>query len=656
MVHILLCMIVKNEGKILERCIESVLPIIDGISICDTGSTDNTVEIIEKYVAKVGGKCYKHEWKNFGHNRTLSFNACVETAWEMGLPLEETYALHLDADMILRIKPEFKKEELKESGYKIPQINPSLYYYNLRLSRLSDDWKCVGVTHEYWSSSTSSVNYNNLEIDDRNDGGSKSDKYERDIRLLEQGLIDEPNSERYLYYLGQSYLCINKYNEAIDYFRKRIDRGGWIEEVFYSMLQIARCYKNMGNESEMVMWYLRAYEHHPKRAESLYELSNYYREKGKNQLSFMYARQASEIPFPKDDILFIDHNVYKYQCDLEKSIVGYYTPFYKQEGFKAINNLVLSRDAPENVRQLSINNIIHYLPVLSGMSKDIKIKTPEKYVECNPCLTMQGGQLVGCVRTVNFSQHKGSYKSRDEDGKIRTRNFFVEFDKNLLPVLQGEISDNLERPKHEGHVLGLEDMRIVPFKGEWWFTATTLSEYPEHRPQQCIGRLTKNHATATCEVVKYHHLKGDFNKHCEKNWLPFVHKNELLLIYHCEPFTIVKPDLNTGECKIISQKQHKSNLSNFRGSAPPIPYEDGYLFVIHEVSFVDWRTYYHRVVKFDKDFNITAISRPFIFDHRGVEFCISVVYLNNMLIFGVGIEDEKAKMYFIPDEKLASIF
>ena len=45
-------MIVKNESKIIERCIKSCLPVLDYISICDTGSTDNTVEIIEKFGKK----------------------------------------------------------------------------------------------------------------------------------------------------------------------------------------------------------------------------------------------------------------------------------------------------------------------------------------------------------------------------------------------------------------------------------------------------------------------------------------------------------------------------------------------------------------------------------------------------------------------------
>ena len=42
-------MIVKNESKIITRLFDSVLPIIDCYCICDTGSTDNTVQIITNY-------------------------------------------------------------------------------------------------------------------------------------------------------------------------------------------------------------------------------------------------------------------------------------------------------------------------------------------------------------------------------------------------------------------------------------------------------------------------------------------------------------------------------------------------------------------------------------------------------------------------------
>src|SRR5690606_21370700 len=149
---LVLCMIVKNESRIIQRCINSCKDIIDAISICDTGSTDNTVELIEKMGAelKLPTKVWKHQWKNFGHNRSLSFTSCVEYINSLGWNLNQCYGLLLDADMNLVITPAFNKHKLNLSGYHMLQCNPSIEYFNTRIVRLDEPWECLGVTHEYW--------------------------------------------------------------------------------------------------------------------------------------------------------------------------------------------------------------------------------------------------------------------------------------------------------------------------------------------------------------------------------------------------------------------------------------------------------------------------------------------------------------------------
>ena len=47
MITISLCMIVKNEEKVLARCLDSVADLVDEIVIADTGSTDRTMQIAE---------------------------------------------------------------------------------------------------------------------------------------------------------------------------------------------------------------------------------------------------------------------------------------------------------------------------------------------------------------------------------------------------------------------------------------------------------------------------------------------------------------------------------------------------------------------------------------------------------------------------------
>ena len=63
-----LCMIVKNEEKVLERCLKSLAPYMDEIIIADTGSSDATKKIAQKYTDKV----YDFEWTgNFSDARNF---------------------------------------------------------------------------------------------------------------------------------------------------------------------------------------------------------------------------------------------------------------------------------------------------------------------------------------------------------------------------------------------------------------------------------------------------------------------------------------------------------------------------------------------------------------------------------------------------------
>jgi len=130
-------MIVKNESKIIQRLIQSVLPIIDTYCICDTGSTDNTIELITTTMKAAGkpGLVFTVPFKNFGYNRSIA----LDRANEWG-----TYALLLDADMQLIIDPTFKKTDLTASGYSLLQSNGGLDYYNLRIAKTGVGIKCVG--------------------------------------------------------------------------------------------------------------------------------------------------------------------------------------------------------------------------------------------------------------------------------------------------------------------------------------------------------------------------------------------------------------------------------------------------------------------------------------------------------------------------------
>ena len=83
-----LCMIVKNEEKLLPGCLESAKDFVDEIIIVDTGSTDKTIEIAKQYNAKI----YEHPWENnFSKHRNQSISYATSD-WILYLDADEELA------------------------------------------------------------------------------------------------------------------------------------------------------------------------------------------------------------------------------------------------------------------------------------------------------------------------------------------------------------------------------------------------------------------------------------------------------------------------------------------------------------------------------------------------------------------------------------
>lgn len=113
MITISLCMIVKNEEKVLARCLDSVQDIMDEIIIIDTGSTDKTKEIASRYTDKI----YDYVWKDdFSAARNFSFSKAS---------MDYIYAA--DADEVINIEDQEKFRKLKEAMLPEIEIVQMLY-------------------------------------------------------------------------------------------------------------------------------------------------------------------------------------------------------------------------------------------------------------------------------------------------------------------------------------------------------------------------------------------------------------------------------------------------------------------------------------------------------------------------------------------------
>ena len=640
---LVLVMIVKNESKIIERCLSSIQSICDAVVISDTGSTDHTIQLINDFLTKnsIPGKVYSDEWKHFGYNRTKSLTNAQEWLDEQKYDKKDTYLLTIDADMLFRITPEFDKNQLtKYDSWTIQQKNPNLTYYNKRLFRSSLKYRCIGVTHEYWGCDDQQTEskMDSIYIDDIGDGGSKSDKYERDIRLLTQGLIDEPNNERYYFYLAQSYSDFGNKEEAIKWYKKRIEAGGWSEEIFIAYVRLGELYMHLNQPENAIHQWSLGYDHLPTRSETLYRIINHFRNRSKNNIALSYLKTALKIEYPKDQVLFIEHNVYKYKLIEELSIIGFYTK-ERHNGFIACNVILFDKQTQHLKKQCS-NNIFFYMKKLSPQPiHTLEFKMDEPYLNSSLSLLKNKKGYFGVVRGVNYSITKEfKYVIRDPQNHVKTKNYWVTMDEKGVVLKQSEIVTSC-KPKRESHIIGLEDIRICKIN-EQVFGLCVSFEYGLHNhPSVCLCIFDKNEIKSILPT-NYQ------NQICQKNWVPFTQDNKLFAIYSYHPFTLLEINKKTAECTVVFKKESKYDLSDIRGSASPILIEESWYILTHQVIDMNTRKYYHRFLKYSSNWELEEVSLPFFFEELFVEFSLSISYhptKNEITVF-FSKEDNSSKM------------
>lgn len=148
MVTISLCMIVKNEERILARCLDSLAGLADEIIIVDTGSADETKRIAAKYTNQV----YDFEWTgSFSDARNFAFSKA-----------KMEYIYSADADEVLdeenrtaflRMKEALLPEIEMVQMYYVNQLaNGTIYNYDKelrpKLFRRNRTFRWEGAIHE----------------------------------------------------------------------------------------------------------------------------------------------------------------------------------------------------------------------------------------------------------------------------------------------------------------------------------------------------------------------------------------------------------------------------------------------------------------------------------------------------------------------------
>jgi tetratricopeptide (TPR) repeat protein len=673
-------MIVKNESQIVIRLFESVLPIIDCYCICDTGSTDNTIEIITNYFSSknIPGKIVTEPFKNFCHNRNFSLNSCIGMS---------DYILLLDADMILQINNFDKKTLNMYDSFNILQGNDTFYYQNTRIIKNNGLYNYFGVTHEYINTPPNNKGFikkNNLFILDVGDGGCKQNKFKRDIELLTNGLLEEPNNARYYFYLANSYHDFGNHEKAIEIYEKRIKLGGWIQEIWYSYYRIGLCYKKLNNIPNAIFNWLNAYNCFPERIENLYEIILYYRNNSNSNLAYHFYNLADNIINKKnkiDDYLFLQKDIYDYKIDYEFSISACYV------NIKNINKQIINilNNCSNNLfTDNLLNNMKFYKDILKP--KQIVNFDEKMIIDVNgintefnsssSCL-LYNNQTKTYFMNIRFVNYYLTDKSvyLNCDKHIITFNKFIELDKNFKIIKEKIFDLNFEDRRY----IGIEDIRI--------FNDSTTNNIvfigSGYHQNNHIGIVYGDY-NLNNEILQSNELNCSFNNSsCEKNWVYVNYKNSTHIIYKWNPLQICKINsINENTIDLIENKEMPKIFSHIRGSTCGfkyvknfnknicVDYFDSYSdisniifkheeieiwFVLHLVSYETPRHYYHIIAVFDKNMNLLRYSAPFKFQDIPIEYCLSIVVENDRVLMNYSGWDRTTRIGIYDKEYIDSI-
>jgi glycosyltransferase involved in cell wall biosynthesis len=341
-------MIVKNEAPVIRRCLQSVMPYIDSWVIVDTGSTDGTQELIRETLAKLPGELHQRPWIDFAHNR----NEAIDLARHHG-----HYLLFIDADEVLEAEPGFTMPPLVADSYWIRMQYGGMSYVRKQLVRNSGIWRYVGVLHEAITSEgpVFETLLDGIATIPRRDGARARDPltYQRDALLLEKALLETP-SGRNQFYLAQSYRDAGDSELALQHYLKRVQMGGWPEEVWYSLYQAAVMKERLQKPwAEVMEAYLAAYDYQPDRAEPLCRVGMHYQVQKNYPTAHLFFSRAAAISEPHAIRLFVERLWYGWLLRAELAAASHYVGDF-QRSIELANELL--RD--KNTAAAAIDKII----------------------------------------------------------------------------------------------------------------------------------------------------------------------------------------------------------------------------------------------------------------------------------------------------------
>jgi GR25 family glycosyltransferase involved in LPS biosynthesis len=370
---ICLNMIVKNEANVIVSTLNNLGKYIefDYWVISDTGSTDNTQQIIQDYFLEKGipGELVTHEWRDFGYNRTKALEAAYD---------KTDYLLIFDADDKLHGDFKLPFNKMKYADRYMLKIGKGFEYVRPLLINNRKRWQFKGVLHEYLSELEQVNGDATVEGDYHIESGRTGNrsqnptKYYDDAIILqnayykELALPDKGMSGRYAFYCARSYHDAGeKYrDQAIEWYKKVLDiPNHWHQEKYYAAFEIGILYKEKNQMDLSVQYLVKTMEYDIERIEGLVLAIEYFYQTGQYILvNALYHRFKSYNKQPQHK-LFINMHFYRDRLEFFNGISAHFVND-KQSGYQCCKHVLINGLLGLNELTVTVNNLLCYREIM----------------------------------------------------------------------------------------------------------------------------------------------------------------------------------------------------------------------------------------------------------------------------------------------------
>lgn len=282
--------ITKNEEKFVNRWYNSMKE-ADDIYVLDTGSTDNTVELLSKLGVHVKTEII-NPWRfDVARNKSLDL-----------VPQDTDICVCTDIDEVFTSGWRKKLEEVFNDSNRLRYNyiwsfdkygNPAVNFYQEKIhSRLGYTW--VNPVHEVLKCSLGNekiTTTDEITLKHFPDTTKSRSSY---LPLLELAVKEDPNNDRNMHYLGREYMFYGRYDEAISTLKKHLNMptATWKDERCASLRFISRCYRLKKDYIEALKYGLIAISESPNVREPYLETAYVYYELNNYKMCSLYLEAA----------------------------------------------------------------------------------------------------------------------------------------------------------------------------------------------------------------------------------------------------------------------------------------------------------------------------------------------------------------------------